>query len=823
MPFAAIFTLCAVLAQSPTQALELDATRRLGAAWNRAAIGMISDPSRPAAESFRGAVELAVAAAELAPDDAQAWRSVVDLAELADPGQPEAMAAYRRALKELSRIDPADQSVALARVSEAVERAPTADDRVKIYDRLLDASSRRTLGAAVSARLALDRALLEKRRGSTVGWQKWLREAVAIDPAFPLAAETLAGVESGSDASLKQVGIALARAITANPSSVVSISALSRLCLHEGLYEEADRLLTLAVRVSELNVDLLLIDELLADRMIALWGLGRHEDALKIYSERRRKVNAALRRRLGDSGANASESEQSVGPQVNLPTVVNSVAVAIMASQFTSPSGVFQPPDEARRKRFEEALAYTLDGITQERDEAKGDAAKAVLGLRKAWIEATIGDPASVDGLLESAQGVSPMSDEAVARFQGWVRLRRNDFQGALDRLQPIAATDEGARAGLAMAMAGLGRQRDAAREFHEAIKSDRDNAVGLWAADRLVSMVGKRPGPSSEAAGLREAVTTIPAAVFDLANNQALALSVSVTFGPPALTLDPMPLRISIQNRSALPLEIGPGGPIDGKAALNLEYTRIGDAKSRPMPPAIIAIDRKLRLEPRETMNLEIDMSRTSLGSELLEKPLSSVFVKARMVTNFRLTSDALQAGFLGNLSEEATLRLPAVQITPGWREDAIGEIRNPDKPEDLVKLVLMAYDLVRRKDSGDADLESGWTAVCEAWTKLPPAGQAWALMTLPSPKEPPIGLRPVIEAAKVSTDALVRVSYLLRWVQSPDDVQFAAAERQGGRLATVAMGMRAMRRSQVEDQADASQGDEVGVLGGGGSSDGR
>ena len=214
--------------------------------------------------------------------------------------------------------------------------------------------------------------------------------------------------------------------------------------------------------------------------------------------------------------------------------------------------------------------------------------------------------------------------------------------------------------------------------------------------------------------------------------------------------------------------------------------------------------------------------MGRTPLGQVLLGDPLSGALIDATLVTNFRLTAERVQAGFMGNLSSSAILRIPAVQVDAAWREDAVSEIRQPDRPEDLMKMVLLAYDLVARAAKGEADLEPSWKAVTDAWAALPPAAQAWALMVLPKGRLEP--LAPILEAAKVATDERVRMSYLLRWVESPDDVQLAAAERLGGRIASVSAGVQGLLRAKARDQADVSQ--ELGggsVFTGESSSDGR
>lgn len=854
MPFAAIFSICAALSQAPTDAMELDAARRLSAAWSRAAVAMIAEPRSPGAQSFAGAIELALAAAELMPNDPQGWRTVVDLAEVADMDEPAVAAAYGKALKSLSQLDPSDESVRLARVVSAVERNPTADDRLKAFERLLTPESRKTLGAPVAARIAFDLALLEQRRGVTAGWKKWLRESTVIDPSFPLAAETYAGVVAGSETPLPEVAEALVRSIVADPGSVPSLSALSRICLHEGLYEEADRLLAIAVRVTDENVDMNLVDDLLADRLLALWGSGRVEDALKAFDMRRRQVNAMLRQRTGDAGATAADSDQTAGPQVGLPTALSSVWVAIMASRELSPSGVFPAEKETERKKLDDALQYVLSGLKLERDALPSPEAKAANDLEQAWIQSTVGDPAMVEDLLASAQAVTPMSDEALARFNGWVRLRRTDYQTALDLLQPIAAKDPAARVGAAMALAGLGRKRDAAREFLAVLRENRDNVVGLFAADRLHGLIAKRAGAEEGSAQIRQVVQRIPAAVYELSTSPSKTLRSSVVFGGERGALDAVPLRVTIQNRSGLPLEIAPDGPIESKIAIRLEVSVIGNRRPSPISPSIVAIDRQLLLKPSESITLDLDLSRTPLGSILLQHPLDGLLIEARAITNFRLTTTVVKPGFLGGQSEAVVLRVPAVQITPSWREDAIGEIRNPDRAEDVVKLVQLAHALAKQGAQADANekvksaddandtaaeastdkvaddpaaererIRQGWAAVQEGWKKLPPLAQAWALMALPSGDSLAADLAPILEVAKVSRSEPVRISYLIRWVTSPDDTQFEAASRQGGRIGVVSSGSQALRRAITLDAADSNQdSDDVGVLGGGGSPEG-
>jgi tetratricopeptide (TPR) repeat protein len=786
-----VLSAAAGLAAAPDNLLEMDASRRLGVAWGRSAVSLVADTSLPDPASFEGALEVALAAAELAPESVQGWRTVVSIAELAPDDSALAGPAMARALKEIGKLDPQDDGVQLARLTDAAERGTVADDRVNAFEQLLRPEARKRMASTVAARLAFDLALLQKRRGESDAWVRWLREACALDPAFPMATETLAGVEAGLGSPLEQVTKALVDAVAADPGNVPSLNALARICLHEGLYVEADALLELAARVATLDLDYRVVDDIIADRVIALWGQGRHADAAKVADARQAELNATLRRRLGETTATETQEDVNLGPTVTLPSSLAGVRAALGRS--------------AGLPNVDAAVQLAVRSIDDERALAGSDPrVQAEADLRKAWIQATIGDASAVPALLESADRSAPLTDDAKARFDGWLKLRRNENDAALAAFQPIADRDPAAKIGMGMALEALGRPKEAAQAFLAVAKSNRESVLGVYAADRLHGLVKARPAPTAESKAVQAALTRLPKGVLAMVNDQRQALSCTLSFGAPPTTLDSVPLKISIQNRSPLPLEITPIGPIESRAALLLSAAVVGQ---RPisLSPWIFAIDRRIQLKSLETLSFEVDMARTPLGTVLLGDPLAGALIDASMVTNFRLTSERVQAGFMGNLSTSAVLRIPAVSVDAAWREDTLGEIREPDRPEDLMKLVLLAYDLVARAAKNEPDLEPSWKALCESWSKLPASAQAWSLMVLPKGRLEPIG--PILEAAKVSTDERVRTSYLLRWVESPDDVQIDAAERLGGRVARVAKGVRGLLRAKAQDQADVNQ----------------
>ncbi|NBQ89616.1 MAG: hypothetical protein EBU07_19560, partial [Betaproteobacteria bacterium] len=124
-------------------------------------------------------------------------------------------------------------------------------------------------------------------------------------------------------------------------------------------------------------------------------------------------------------------------------------------------------------------------------------------------------------------------------------------------------------------------------------------------------------------------------------------------------------------------------------------------------------------------------------------------------------------------------------------------------------------AYDLAGRAATDPSvDSDPAWKEINDAWMRFSPMAQAWTLMVLPNSR--PVPMAPLLAAARGATDDAVRMSFLLRWVETPDDVAVAAAIRSGGRLATAAEAVRALLQSKARDAADVNQSpDDAGIFG--------
>ena len=832
--------------------VDVESRIRLSEAWSRAAIRLVAEPDTPSATSFEGAVDLAREAAEMTPKDADGWRVLLEISESAGDGFPEAVAASQEAAKRLSRFEPPDPVIWLSMLTQAIERQRTREARVAAYEKALSGELREKRsaidGRAMDARLLFDRALLERRAGQMDEAQRSMRESFLCDPSYPPPAEALAGIAASSNVPPAELAKALVAAIAAEPTNIPSLTSLSRLCMAEGLYTEAESLLAIAVKAARKDFVIDRIDGLISERMLALWGMRQHAKASELATERQAEMDTALLQQASEAAGGAAGPAARSRGLVALPSSLHSIHAALASSG--------QLPDAQR------AMRSAISSLESERSAVAGDpASESAIDLQQAMLHATIGDSSKVQPLLDAVDKVEPLSDRAKARFSGWAKLRGTFSEGAIGDLEPIAEQDAVAKIGLGLALQALGRKEEAERTLVGVVRANRDNAFGLYAADCLWRIRPEPVEPSAQGLAIREAVRGMPTYVWKLATDEGRMITCNLDLDVEGGIFGRQALQVTLSNRSGGTFSLTPTGPIETRAALQFEITPASQPTTFPSP-VIIPIDRTLRLQPNQTMKFTVDVARTPVFDDLLSHAVSGLYVRARMYTNFRVTENAMFRGFLGASAETKVVSMPSMEVTKGWIEDSISEITHPDHPEDVARLVslAMALDQVAEPESTSgtteagekdrnrfmvkldpAEIERGWAAVNAGWGRLAPSAQAWALMVLPATRL--AALKPMLEQARASTDPAIRTSLMLRWIESPADSLLdaaiadaaqkssvasttadgkeaqdrQAASRQARSLALRAQAVRALLESKARSASELQQlGDAPSVLGG-------
>lgn len=786
------------LSATAEKTVEAEALQRLSVAWGRASMQMISEPEEPSPENYAGALEIARIAAELAPNDPEGWRGVLEISNATNGSMSSANVAANEAVIRLCKLSPNNLVMRLSRLNEVVDRSMTADERIAAYEHFLQPSSVSKISTQVASRLAFDYSLLLRRRGDGDASLMQLRQAVKLDPSFPAATSQLAAYELETSSSITINANALVEAILANPNEISYYKELADMCLTQGMYEPADMLLSIAARIAEKNVMGTELEGLLIQQMLARWGMGKHQKADDLFQTRKQQVFDIAKEKIN--------SGLPVETLTDMTATMNSIHALICKS--------------GSLPNVEEALADADIVLDKQLENAKENPTqRANFLLAKTWLAVVLGaNTQSVESWLKEIEDMGLLSPEAKLKFKGWMKLREGLTTEAIEILRPIAPNNPGARLGYALALAKSGNTKEAAQEFAAIIRADRSNGISLYANDQLFQIVNKRVGPSDKAPEIQAALARLPKDFSRLAKDETPFVKVSAEFlATTAKPFESLPCKIEITNQSPFNLAITSDGPIESRAALVLELIS-GGKIPQILPPIVILIDQQIEIARNEKMSFVVDIARTSAAIALLKSPLEGAYLQLEMITNFRLTLESVVPGFLGRATSKNSIRISPIVCNAAWRDEALGSIHHCDKPDDLATLVLLAFDLASRSTdtASQAEVKEGWAEVTEAWKSLPPAAQAWTLMVLP--KEPIAMTDPIMKAAKESQDMRVQLSALLRWVDAEDDPFLNVIARGGNQqLISIASGVRARITNRLLRDAKVIQStEEFGIFGG-------
>ncbi len=851
----AVAAATAAAAAQPAASADVEPTpeRRLAVELARLARTVVANPA-PTPDGIRSAVVLSQLAAELAPEDPDNWRQLLAAARIAE--EPE---VARRALGELGRLAPADQVVQLARLQAAMdERGQTIEDRSAFLEFLLEAAADGRLAAPIASRVAFELALLRQRAGDLDGFAAALLDALELDPSHVAAARTAlqffnANVQDSVDEAELLVNL-----LMADPTDAVVMESLARLLMREGAYDAASRVYAVAVRVlsggAAYRTDV--AEDLIADQSLAMWASGDVDGAIRVLEDRERFKQDVLetererRRRMEEIEPGSTFDLEPLPDRA--PLSIGPAMVRLAIIDLEGPSVMLDRPAARRMGRVDEARAA---GARAEARAAAGEPAEApgegprprspgemhaevVASLRAelddryartveaadeedgtgllsassrldhAWAAVTLfEDPATARQRLEEAKelGGGSLTEDAEARFEGWIQLREGDVEGAIATLRPVAERDPLARLGLALALEESGDEAAARVELRGVAVAARGTLPGVWAHRRLAIVHGERLGQSAVAARLAGLVSTIPSALDGLSWSPAAGLRLradfrSRTFGP----FDPILLDIELVNNGPVPLALDPRGPIVPSVLLEPQLTSVAGAPDPPM--IIVDLHRRLRLESRERLRVTVDLRRHPIGGRLHDAAVTGSLVRVGAYLNHDLRQSRDRRSFLprplGADSRTELVRIDGVDVRP--RRGGGGGVQSPDIPA-LIRSIAGAGDgrammpvlgLVNRfalTPPIDAESEAerrlrtaAGSAIVEAFPELAPVAQAWILATSPTGRS----YGRVRELVEASDEILVRAVWLITMVGTVDDpVLLASLESDDERLRTLAL----------------------------------
>lgn len=758
----------------------------LACAFSRSALNRIS--AEPlTVDGLDGALILLQEAVALDPDDPGIWRSMLNVATLAERED-----LRSRAIERLSQLDPQDEWVRFLRLNAAIDAYQTADARERAYQTLLSDENIGKLGPALSSRLALDLALLQQRLGNVEAFARMLTKALTLDSSNRSAAALAAGFFRMNSQDPFAEAELLTNLMLADPTDVTAQVALAQLLLEHGAYAGSSRIYRIAARSvrSALSMP---TNDMLADMAIAQWASGDSEGALDTIQRRQAEIDqtyrAYYRREHPDVGA--LELAKISGPtDPNLATVkaviVQSRGKAEAQAAMNAAIAAYQSQIDAllAEARSENKPAATQPEQETDEKTRSRNQRLASLYLQMAWVMTWLGDDTQkVADWMIAAEEREPLSDQAKQRFEGCVALRRGDAAKAAATLQPLAESgDAAARVGFALALLQQDQKKDAAKQLLAANQAQPGSLIGIWASNRLTELLGRRLPLSDQASKLENLVGTIPA-VFDRYPDDA-SLVMTMRLVPARANLQAFePVRVSIEltNNSQFPLALDREGPIRPQVLITPIVRSSANAPLNDLRPFVVDIGRKLRLAPRESVTAQFDMRDYVAAEGLNVAALDGAIVRLKGYINFIAGREAeITPGLYGMEVEAPIMRIDGVKVKPGWIEETVAAMQSPGDDDVLKKMAFLSHKIAVTPGPETPQeerrlVETARAAMAEAFAKLDAPSQAWLLCTMARGE----GMAQVVTAARRSNDRLVQIAYLLYWVEGWKDPMLDAAKR--------------------------------------------
>ncbi len=754
----------------------------LSTAWLQRSLALLADPDI-SDEGLEAVLDLSLACGALTPDRAAPWRVTMYLADQLETSRPDlALSARRTALANLARLEPANDSVTLSRLTDAIESHGTAEERVRAYEQLLDPANASRLGTAVRSRLAYQLAMLQNRMGNTDLFARWLGESVKISPAFPQATMAAAGFfrtrvnDPVADVELFSL------AVEANPRNLQAWSALITVLLDNAAYKAAERATRDALAVAEGDRHWGLINILTCALAVALWGKGRRDEAQRELANRLRIITEDYRRMLQFTDATLTpERIRAMFPPLPAGLSLNSLALA---------QG--RVDEETLERMTTQALALTQGDVDLLRQQ--GLAASLSSLLDKATISLLFKkDPNDVPPLLADTAKEKLLTDAVQSQFQGLLDWRGKKYPEALAALEATRHSSPLAQFGYASVLAESGRTAEAAREYHEIAKQSLGTTIGLMALDRLagllkvdsISLAQLDSGIAERARAMDDALEqSLSPLIDDMMAYPMRMLSVVLEQTTPS----PGPyswlaFKITIRNLSRMPLAIGRSDPIISKLVLRAEAPRSAELTPEPIPPAVVPFDPALEIPVGGQIDFTIDAMLTPLGRRLVINPLDTHVISPSVLVNPRDSEYGPMPAFMGSVTALVPFMVSGVAVTPQWVAESIRMLGDASSVNVAYRIVLLAHAAASPETAPEAAravLASPdvWKAMADAWPTLEPTEQAWVVASLPL--ETP-AMAPLLDVIRSNTNPTVIASWVLARVKTENDPMLDVARRTG------------------------------------------
>lgn len=539
--------------------------------------------------------------------------------------------------KRIIALDPKDTSAMLRLITTRLNATQTLDQRLEGYERFLGPEGK-SIDPAVRSRLAMDAGHLRRERGDDKGFVQLMKLAAQLDPT---------NKEAAQDAALyyaQRVGDPLGRMelianlMYADPMDPTTQLWMARELGMQGAFVQADRFHTLGrsligrsgqqpdVKIyiesmvlawqsrGPLEPVKMLTDYVIMNRYSAEAKVKQAEQELQVTTEMKRakdirldpdmervRVMAAMMEGVADDAELTKEFRRAEAQglmQGNdvLDSAVGDfgITVSTLYDKLSDPKGL--PPGLAIEDARAEVRRLYLEA----------QMLRAMTNLHMDQVEF---DQEKIAELTPPApEGETRAEDPEEITTRGWLTLRSDGPEKALEILLTQGDTVAAARYGIATCREMLGQKEQAIADYRLLAVSDPMGVLGAAARTKLTKLTGRVEDLTPQTAAARNFGFSVPPSVDAMVTDPGsyMSLTAEVSEGNVS-ALGPLRVRLKLKNISTLPLSMGGGLVIDTRFLLAPAMMVRNEPAQKFIQPEVVGLDRRLRLMGGETLEAEL------------------------------------------------------------------------------------------------------------------------------------------------------------------------------------------------------------------------
>lgn len=705
--------------------------------------------------------------------------------------------------RDLLRLDPADEVSLLRVIASGIEGIQTIEERLDAYERLLGSDR---LSPAVRSRLALDAALLVRETGDEAHFVDLLATATELDSTHKAAAAlALAYYEQAGADEVGRLEM-LVNLLMADPVDPNVHDRIARLLARGGAFEQAIRfhdhhqqLLMMAGNAPSVEATLRrfrlrwlaegpsgLAEEL---ELPVLQERARLEEALKLMVQRGQSIEGAqkpsdivpppesalLRMLVADAEGNpTAASRASEDLRTATAQRLQQLLLAAQGDQMRARRVALL----ATGIRAESALSMVLAGVQFEL--VRADLRQAMEAMDRAMAdELMLGeiDPQEVAPARAQLELVAALISTIDAVGTPEADERLEDL-----RARMVEQRVEMAPLAYVHALLVHGRTAEALPLLRGLMREDPGSMWGAWAHQKMVDLGVPLPFPSAQ--GLDSVARAVPPWLDRMMEKPENFMELTVrtaTLEEHAMGMTR--LRVMLRNNSPIPLAVGPNAPINTRILLSPVLDADMDRLPQLAIPEVASVDTRLRLMPRERLEIDVWATGGLTGWYLEAAGSRTTRTRWRAIQGFQFNESK---GYIPGpmcLSAESGLLLR--RPMPETRFDAQRMVTRvlADHPGALItiavtlKSVILGPDAQRGGPPPEA-IDPVMAALGQRFADLDELTQVALLVAMPNARQSAPALRFDRVALDNAKGPMALAAALLTRATDPQDAAFERAE---------------------------------------------